>query len=263
LPRRPERVQEESSVPGSRRNSRTLKSAFHSCHVVLLRLEEKFAMKTLRALVLLSGLQCVTANAALLTFDATSAADNDVTRNGWLAAAGISSPQHLVDFESGFTDGQNVSGQTALFPGGLVITDTSASGNVLVECTANGIGGSDPVGLCAIEHNEQPYLQLDFSANPIDYVAFLNIDHTSTSGIVTFVGGGTANIAFEFATAAEFFGVFRNDMPRITGIELDANGDGTWGIDNIEYGVVPVPAAGWLFGSCFLVALRWMRRRAA
>ncbi len=42
---------------------------------------------------------------------------------------------------------------------------------------------------------------------------------------------------------AEFFGIWRNNMPRITRIQLDASGDGMWGMDNIEYGTVPEPGS--------------------
>ena len=68
-----------------------------------------------------------TAQASLLSFNSVTPADNSVTRTNWLAAIGISSPQFLVNFETGFTDGQNISGSTGLFPGGLVITDTSTT----------------------------------------------------------------------------------------------------------------------------------------
>ena len=34
------------------------------------------------------------------------------------------------------------------------------------------------------------------------------------------------------------------------GVQLDASGDGAWGIDNIEYGSqVPIPGAALIFGS--------------
>jgi hypothetical protein len=77
--------------------------------------------------------------------------------------------------------------------------------------------------------------------------------HDGTTGIVTFVGGGTAAISLDSTglsgDTAEFFGIFRNDMPQITRIQLDASGDGSWAIDMIEYGLIPVSVEGRAWGS--------------
>lgn len=187
------------------------------------------------------------------------------TRDAWLAAVGISSPEYFEDFETGFSDGQNVSGIAGLFPGGLVIRDTSSSGSATIEGTPGGIGGSNPVGNFALEQNERPFLELDFSANPVDYVGFRDIDHTGTNVVITFVGGATQSATFEGTSvsgdSAEFFAVFRNDMPRITLLQLDSSGDRSWGIDNLEYGPapVPLPAAVWLLGGA--VGCLWSQRR--
>ncbi|MEQ8230415.1 MAG: hypothetical protein RLW61_08735 [Gammaproteobacteria bacterium] len=204
-------------------------------------------------------------SAATLTFNSASA-DIGATRDAWLAAAGITAPMYLVDFESGFVDEQNISGVTGLFPGGLVISDTSAANTVALEEDSRAIGGSNPVGSFAITHNEAPFLALDFSAAPVDYVAVRDIDHAGTQIRIEFVGGGFEMTGIETTGAsgnsAEFFGVFRNDMPRITRIEFDASGDGTWGIDDIAYGVstVPLPGAVWLLGGA-LGALLGVRNR--
>jgi hypothetical protein len=63
---------------------------------------------------------------------------------------------------------------------------------------------------------------------------------------------------------AEFFGVFRNDQPRIVRVELDASGDGGWGVDNIEYGQVPQQApepSVFILLSVGLASMRVVRRR--
>ena len=194
-----------------------------------------------------------TANAAVLTFNSPNNADVAATRADWLNATGIISPQYLVDFETGFVDGQNISGISGLFPGGLVITDTPG-GDAIIE--ADSIGGSNPVGEFAVEQDESPVLRLDFTASPVDYVGFQDIDHTSTSVLITFTDATTASTTLETTAfggnSAEFLGIFRNDMPRIAFIDLDASGDRQWAVDNIEYGLVPVPAAVWLFGSGLL-----------
>lgn len=205
------------------------------------------------------------AQAAILTFNSLTPATNSTTRSTWLAAIGIATPENLVDFETGFVHDQNISGVGGLFPDGLVIWDTSAPAYARIR-TGPTIGGSSPVGDFAVSQTEGPYLELDFSASPVDYIAFQDIDHTGTTGIVTFVGGATAAIdSFEVAGIAEFYGIFRNDMPRITRLQMDASGDGRWGIDNIEYGnsqEVPEPSALVMLGIGACVAgLGSARRR--
>ena len=205
-----------------------------------------------------------TAQAGIITFNSSSPANNETTRTAWLNAVGVTAPQYLVDFESGFSDGQNISGVGGLFPAGLVISDVP-DGNAIIE--SGSIGGSNPVGNFALEQDESPVLRLDFSSFLVDYVAFQDIDHTNVSILITFEGGGTASTSLETTAtggdSAEFFGVFRNDMPRILYIDMDAAGDRQWAIDNIEYGVlpVPVPAAVWLFGSGLLGLVGAARRR--
>lgn len=212
---------------------------------------KKFA--TIAAGALLAGALPV-ANAAIVSQNASGPSGNAAARDAWLASIGISSPQYLVDFESGYTDAQNVSGSS--FAGGLVIRDTSATGQAVVRSGAGTIGGSNPVGIFSLTHNEDPWLELDFSAAPIDYFGALDIDQAGTTVRLTFVGGGTTTFNLETTgvggDSAEFFGIFRNDQPRITKIEFDASGDGRWGLDNLEYGAfasVPLP------GSLALLAL--------
>jgi hypothetical protein len=192
------------------------------------------------------------AQAAVMTFNSPDHAGIATYRATWLAAVGIPAPAHLVDFESGFSNGQNVSGVTGLFPAGLVITDTDA-GLAVVRSGAGSIQNSNPVGTYSLTQNEQPYLELDFSASPIDYLAFLDIDHTGTTAVVTFDDGSTVNLSIETTLgrddSAEFYGIFRNDRPLIQRVQLDASGSQPWGVDNIEYGVVPLPATLWMLGS--------------
>ena len=201
------------------------------------------------------------AQAGIMTFNSNTPANNSATRSNWLTAAGIVAPENLVDFESGFADNQDISGVGGLFPANLIITDTSASNDAIIRSGAGIINGSNPVGRFSVTQNEAAFLELDFSANPVDYIGFQDIDHTGTTGIVTFVGGGTANISFETTSvsgdSAEFFGIFRNDMPRITLVQLDASGDGTWGIDTIEYS--PEPAT---LGLLMMGGLAILRRRS-
>ena len=209
---------------------------------------------------LLFGLSCLSANGAVSLTNSPNFADAPASRDAWLVDSGITSPQYLADFESGFSEEQNISGVTGLFSGGLVIRDTTPSNAAIIRTTGQ-IGSSNPVGNFAVTHNEGAFLVLDFSAAPVDYVAFRDIDSTSTSILLNFLGGGTETIAIDSTGAsgdtAEFAGIFRNDQPRIVSVQLDADGDGTWGIDQIEYGTIPEPSSL----ACMLLALTCLTRR--
>jgi len=206
-------------------------------------------VKTLVVVVLLLAVAGLGAQAGIMVRNANSPSDVAATLALWLGDIGITESQvsHFVDWETGFAAGQNISGIAGLLPGGLVITDTSSAASARVQSSSSFFGGSNPVGSFALAHNEQAYLELDFSASPVDYISFQDIDHSGTSVIVHFLGGGTATTSFETTGAsgnsAEFFGIFRNDMPRIIRVQLDATGDGAWGIDNLRYGVVPEPSS--------------------
>ncbi|MEX2481376.1 MAG: hypothetical protein WD928_10985 [Gammaproteobacteria bacterium] len=207
-------------------------------------------------------------HAAILTFNAATPADVNSVQQDWLAASTVMTPEYLVDFESGFIDGQNIHGVAGLLPGGLVISDSSPANAVTIEGASGAFGGSNPVGNFAIRHNERPWLVLDFALRPADYVGFQDIDQAGTSIRVTHLGGAISTFSIETTGAggdsAEFTGIFRNDMPGITRIELDASGDGTWGLDNIAFGLTPVPLPGALalFAPAVLVLAGQRRRRA-
>lgn len=124
---------------------------------------------TLASLVLVATPWATRAHAEILTFNSLTPADNPAARASWLAAIGISTPDHLVNFESGFVNGQNISGVGGLFPAGLVITDTGpGTPQVIIRSGAGVIGGSNPVGVFSLTHDEQAFLVLDFSASPVD-----------------------------------------------------------------------------------------------
>ena len=189
-------------------------------------------------------------------FNSASPATNATTRNAWLVAVGIGAPENLVNFESGFSNNQNIHNVGGLFPDNLVIRDSSGGAAVIIRSGATIIGGSSPVGTFSATHNESTSLVLDFSANPVDYVAFQDIDQAGTTGVITFVGGATQNFSLDTtgsgANLEEFVGIWRNNLPKITLVSMDASGDGRWGIDTIEYGslavgsAAPEPGAGFL-----------------
>jgi hypothetical protein len=213
-----------------------------------------------------------TAHADPLTFNALEPADNAAMRASWLAALGIASPQYLVDFETGFSNLQNLSGIGGLLPGSLVVTDTSAADEAIVRTGAGVINGSNPVGIFSLTHNESAFLELDFSASPIDYLGFLDIDQAGTTGVAVLEDSSSVTFGFETTgvggDSAEFFGLFRNDLPRIVLVRLDASGDARWGLDNLEYGtiphdgVIPEPGSMLLLGTGLLgLGRAWRKRR--
>jgi hypothetical protein len=207
--------------------------------------------------------------AGAIIFNANITADNNTQRTAWLAAIGIAAPAHLVNFESGFADGQNIDGMG--LGSGFFLDDTSSANAVTIECRPGTIGGSTPIGNCAAEHNEQAFLVFDFTSNPVDYVGFFDIDHTpGNGGRIFFVGGATQDITLDTTGSGpgfeEFYGIFRNDMPRIERVAIDIAGDGQWGVDNIEYGQEPAetPEPGPLVTlGLGLVLLCWRGKSAA
>lgn len=189
--------------------------------------------------------------AAPILFESSSPANNAATQNSWLTALGIAAPTYTVTFESGFTNGQNVSNVSGLFPGSLTIRDTSPANQALVRSGAGTFGGSNPVGTFALAHNEQPYLEFDFSAAPVDYFGAFGIDHGATSVQLTFLSGATASLTLgstgSDGDTAKFFGIIPSGMGPIVSARFDASGDGTWGLDNLQYGRVSAPDTGGTF----------------
>jgi hypothetical protein len=181
-----------------------------------------------------------------VTYNSGVPEQNATARQGWLSAIGISQPQYRVDFETGFHDRQNVSNVPGFFPGGLVVRDLSPANEAIIQQGPGSISLSNPVGQFALSHTPFSFgdLLLDFSASPVDYVAYQDIDTDSNNSIihVTFLDGTTTNFfpddTLAVGDSAEFLGFYRNDLPPITGVRLNLSGD-AYGLDNLEYGVAP------------------------
>jgi len=203
------------------------------------------------------------ARATVMVFNSADSASRDTELASFLSTLGIAEAEHLVDFES-FAVGTNLSDQAGLLPGGLVIRDTGpGTPEAIVRSSSSEFGDSTPLGGSgkALAHDEGASLEFDFSARPVDYVSLFDIDHTAGSGAeIEFVGGEIIGLlAIPEGTSgapddAEFFGLWRNDMPRITRVALDVGGDGEWGIDDVRYGRVPEPGAALLVACALLAA---------
>lgn len=223
----------------------------------------------MRLKIMLVGMVCVlcsyAAQAQPLTFNSDVPADNAATRTNWLAAMGIVTPENTLDFETGFVDGQIL--DDAALPGhpNLLIRHTATGEDAVIETGNGSISGSNPVGTFGIETSEDAFLELDFSSSPVDYVAFQDIDTGGTAITVVFTDNSTYDFNTETTSgsgdSAEFIGIFRDAEPLISLIRMDASGGGIWGIDTIEYGIVPEPSTYMMLGLLALFGLGYHRYR--
>lgn len=190
------------------------------------------------------------ATSALVSYNSASPDQDALARTNFYNAAGVAGPQFRVDFETGFTAGENIAGQTGRLRGGLVLRGSQGNNQAVIAQGPASIDLSNPVGAFAVTHTRTNFsgLILDFAASPVDYVAFQVIDTDSNNSLLSlhFIDGSTINFAPDstFATgdSAEFLGFFRNDLPPIRDVEFLFSGL-TYGIDNIEFGVVPSMSA--------------------
>lgn len=173
------------------------------------------------------------------------------TRSAWLDSLGISHPDTTIDFETDFSDGQNILG--AALPGGLVIN--SDAGYAFVTDNPGDLGSSLPIGTYALAVDEGDNYTFDFSS-PIAYFGFYMMDNAPTDLEIHYAdgspfattsiphGGGGGHQGAFFALTFDLL-VSSLYIPNVEG------GDGEVGIDNIEFGAtpVPVPATMLLLGS--------------
>lgn len=217
-------------------------------------------MRCLLMLGLAAGL-VATSMAAPVFFNSTSFASNASVRNDWLNAIGISGGDFLVDFE-GFAVGVNLNGLD--LGGGVDVSHPS--GNSIVQSSSTFFGGSNPIGSRALALTEVVDPIIISFAVPADYIGGFDIDMPGCILRATFADNTTAQITLDVTAtsgdSAEFWGIWRNDAPGITRVEFlgTSGGDGEWGLDNLEYGLVPEPGTLLALGAGLGVALRRRRR---
>lgn len=219
------------------------------------------ALRPLLAALLLSS---TAAPGALQVFDAAGPGDSLSIRGDWLSAIG-EAPPVFIDFESGFSDGQDMIGVTVA---GLMTISDPDSLPVANISSGAGLGGGNPLGNLALQFDNRA--TLDFSGNPVDYLGLYYIDAAGPRFEVFFEGGGSEVYSADGTAAsgdsAEFIGFYRNDQPRITQVNIRGGGsnvDGDWGIDNVELGSVPEPTSATLTLLGLMMAVGRRRRRVS
>jgi len=216
-------------------------------------------MKNLFAFVVLAGIAASAHSAVLFNSEPNSDfAAGMAKRAEWLAAAGISSPTHLVDFEN-FAVGTSMAD---FAHAGSLVTRTTTTGAIDVR-GAGAFGTSNPIDARGMWHNESPSLVLDFSGGPVRYIGGWDIDTGSWVMTITFDNAQTQEFTLDTTAtsgnSAEFWGLVVDDNRFISKIEMNGSGSGGWGLDNLEYSeAVPEPATLAVLG---LVALAASRKR--
>lgn len=209
----------------------------------------------------LAALSVQSAFAGVTFFNSDSFSGNAAKRDAWLAAAGVSAGANFIDFEA-VSVGTNLN--SVDLGGGASIVHPS--GSALVQSSPTFFGSSNPIGTRALAMTEvSGSISLSFDA-PVEYVGGYDIDMPGGTLKVTLADNTTESFSWDATgssgNTAEFWGFWRNDTAGIKKVEFlsTSGGDGEWGLDNIEYGVVPEPGSVIGFG-LGVAMLGYLRRR--
>jgi hypothetical protein len=183
------------------------------------------------------------------------------TRSAWLTDLGISAPDTTIDFETSYTQDQDII--DAALPGGLTISSTA--GYAYVTNDSSDLGGSSPLDTFALAIDEGDNYTFTFSTS-ISYFGFYMMDNSSTPLTINYIDGSAESIDIGYGGSGRYNGtflamIFDKQVSSLYIPDVDG-GDHKVGIDNIEFGnTVPIPGALWLLcsGLFTLVAVRRKR----
>lgn len=203
---------------------------------------------------------CASASAIELPFISPAFASNGTFRSNWLTAMNIVAPTVTGQFDE-LADG-NISGVANVYPG---LTLTSSNNSALVTSSTGLLGTSNPIGLKAVALREDQTITLTF-ATPVDYFSLISIDAGGLQVTTNYTDSTTSvhntGSSVSSGNSGIFTGLYRNDRPRISSVVLfGTGGDNEWGLDNVEYGIVPEPSS-FLALSAAVLLLRRRRSQA-
>ncbi|MCK4999518.1 MAG: PEP-CTERM sorting domain-containing protein [Anaerohalosphaera sp.] len=197
---------------------------------------------------------CSIVNAGVTVYTG-SYSEMGVVRSQWLLDIGIAAPDTTLDFESGFSQDQNI--LNVGLAGGLTVSSTS--GYAYVTNSSSDTGGSLPIGTYGVAIDEGDNYTFSFSSQ-ITYFAFYMYDQGTTGMNINYADGTSETVTIPPSGASglngKFMGLVSDKniaslyIPRVNG------GDGEVGMDNLEFGYVPEPASLTLMSLGVLTLIR-------
>jgi hypothetical protein len=180
----------------------------------------------------------------LTTFDSRTRSENPANLAAFIAAICDLAPDRVIDFETGFADGQYIGAGHFLTDYRVrIYSEEHSPAHDDVEIRSN-LAGSTPIGnLGAVVWTELKSSYIDFYEHPVDYVGFyltdvgfdnfgIDIEYTDGSKD-TIVSDKTG----ENCTCEEFVGIVAEPGKKIQRIAINPNQfTGDYGIDNIIFG---------------------------
>jgi hypothetical protein len=210
---------------------------------------------------------------SLLTAPAWAATVGYTDQSSWSTAVG--GGIQLIDFESYVVgthiDDQlpGISGVVGESPNGAAQPTIDSSTNLPFPMFEGGTLPTEPQflsnGMSAAEGYSTGSIRFDFSQGVASIGAFI-VDGSPLANFSIELFDENQNITGSYispprnlTSSTGFIGITSDSLFYSARFASLSSND-SWGIDNLQYSVVPIPAAAWLFGSA-LAGLGWLRRK--